>query len=360
MPLSGIISQAQERMKQAAQNDLNAYLNGYRQEIASILGDLLSYRELDSSFLIQSRKQKESRREYWLEQSAQDSARGWLANNMEQADFIGEQRALYNSSMSAQAADLKYVEAMKRGYKVLNNIGETIRGKEITYTIIVSTQKGSQYHEWTGVKLDDFLDLTTMYANRTDGKLGRTLRLANTKTIMDQLGQVAAGTSSYRAYNKWSKSRMALFNWFNEKIRSKEMGTVFDKELQEEIGRWSKVNRGNVLEGFLRFSKYNMNVKESMLKTMSDPDPFWRGGDLEELYDFEGIQVKSEGASVTNISSLIRQLTKIDNQLSKITSLIAQQSQDSNVNTQQIENQINQEIEELIKEFLSKSLLKSG
>jgi hypothetical protein len=49
-----------------------------------------------------------------------------------------------------------------------------------------------------------------------------------------------------------------------------------------------------------------MNVKESMLKTMSDPDPFWRGGDLEELYDFEGIQVKSEGASVTNISSLIR------------------------------------------------------
>jgi hypothetical protein len=42
---------------------------------------------------------------------------------------------------------------------------------------------------------------------------------------------VSAGTSSYRAYNKWSKSRMALFNWFNKKIRSKEMGTVFDKEL---------------------------------------------------------------------------------------------------------------------------------
>lgn len=359
MPLSGIIKQAQERMKQAAQNDLNTYLNGYRQEIASILSDLLSYRELDSSFLIQSKKKQEARFEYWLEQSAQSSAKEWLSNNMIQADLINKQRSFYNSSISQQVADIKYVEAMKRGYKILNNIGETIRGKEITYTIIVSTQKGSQYHEWTGVKLDDFLDLTTMYANRTDGKLGRTLRLANTKTIMDQLGQVAAGTSQYRAYNKWSKSRMALFNWFNKKIRSKEMGTVFDKESQEEIGRWSKVNRGNVLEGFLRFSKYNTNIKESMLETMSDPDPFWRGGDLEKLYDFEGVQVKSEGASVTNISSLVRQLTKVDNQLSKITSLITQ-SQDSSINTQGIENQINQEIEELIKEFLSKSLLKSG
>ena len=106
-------------------------------------------------------------------------------------------------------------------------------------------------------------------------------------------------------YEEWTEQQLESYSLFTGQIRSYK--------------QWSKVNEGNILEAFLRYTKdygtpmfsksndYWRGVYNSMFNTMKSPDKFFVGGDIDNE------QIKGLNASVTNLNSLILNIEKLWN-----------------------------------------------
>ena len=223
--------------------------------------------------------------------STKDLADAWIARN----NFEYRKDKLQESDY-----ETKYMEAMKNAYRLMNEMGEMLRGKPITYSIVLSSgTKNFSKEQYDGLNIDDFLDLTTFSRNSVGG-LGRTLRLANKTTVLQKMKEKQIkGT-------KWSETKTTWYKGFRDAV----------KKLNNN--QWEEVNEGNITEAFLRQLKYGGTALSNMQKTMSAPAAFWQGGDLEEWWDPFGIQIKTNDATVTNVNSMISQLVKLDNQILKL------------------------------------------
>lgn len=201
---------------------------------------------------------------------------------------------------------------LTEGYVLLNEIGETLRGKEIKYSITISKtgealSKGIQatggVYTWT-VSLKEFLNLINYTNTRIVLKDSSTLYKMLEKQINDQ--------TKSPIYEKWTEEKLQSYALFNSQVRN-----------NPNWPNWKNINEGNMLEAFLRFiddgyiptrkvnKEYWKALGSTMKRTMSAPDKFFLGGDLNDL------QIKGLHASVTNLNTLIQNLTQVLNILSK-------------------------------------------
>lgn len=227
-----------------------------------------------------------------LNKSTKDLDTTVLANLLKQKKIAGN--LIENSA-----------KVLEDGYRLLNEIGETVRGEPLLYSVTV-TETGaaiSSGYSSTGnvitvqVPLEKFLSFVSFSSYRM------VLRspTAIYKMIMSQITD--KDNKENIKYEQWSEEKIQQYQWFANQARG-------------VLTKWNNINEGNVLEAFLRFlsigqspvkytedAKYWYLLASSVKHTMSAPDPFWVGGDIAN------VQVKGLNASVTNLGSLITTLT---------------------------------------------------
>lgn len=219
------------------------------------------------------------------------------------------QTILKNRRVAKKMIDNKTI--LTDGYVLLNKIGETIRAEEIYYSVTVS-KTGSALtsgaagtggvYTWK-VPLSQFINLLNFTSTR--------IVLKDSSTIYKMLEtQIEKGEEGL-VYEKWSEEKLQSFSIFANQVRG------------AANGYWSKVNEGNILEAFFRFlngnntpaydtsDEYWISIMRTMKQTMMAPDPFYVGGDLNDL------QIKGLNASVTNINTLIQRLQEVLNILTQ-------------------------------------------
>lgn len=194
-------------------------------------------------------------------------------------------------------------KVLKDGYILLNEIGETIRGEPLLYSVTV-TETGAAISSGsanTGKVISVKVPIETFLSFVSYGSSYRMVLQSPTTIYKMIMSQIEKGANI--EYEQWSEQKIQQYQWFANQARG-----VLDK--------WKKINEGNVLESFLRFlaagqepvafskdpAYWNL-LASSVKHTMSAPDPFWVGGDIVN------IQVKGLNASVTNLGSLITTLT---------------------------------------------------
>lgn len=191
------------------------------------------------------------------------------------------------------------------GYVLLNKIGETIRAEEIYYSITVSKSgeglaSGAQDVYTIKIPLSEF----TQFLNFTKERIV----MKNPSTIYKMIENQINQDDNNINYEKWNEKKLQDFTLFAHQVRS-----------NPHWPNWHNVNEGNLLEAFFRLlndgqvpstktnAAYWKNLGSIMKRTMQSPDKFFIGGDINDL------QIKGLNASVTNINTLIANLTKVLN-----------------------------------------------
>ena len=271
---------------------------------------------------------------------------GTAANNLLEKQF---KNVLVRKRVAKDA--LMNQSLMTEGYVLLNQIGESLRGEEILYSItITKTGKAlSSGMSGTGgvytwkVPLSEFLKMINFTSRRMTLKSSSSLY----KMLQQKInkGEVVPGE-----YEEWTEQKLQSYSLFTGQIRSYK--------------QWSKVNEGNILEAFLRYTKdygtpmfskssdYWRGVYNSMFNTMKSPDKFFVGGDIDNE------QIKGLNASVTNLNSLILNIEKLWNILKvnpntqNIISNYYKKSAKSSIN-KEIEKSQDEVVDNLLKFFTS-------
>lgn len=271
---------------------------------------------------------------------------GTAANNLLEKQF---KNALVKKRVAKDA--LMNQSLMTEGYVLLNQIGESLRGEEILYSVtITKTGKAlSSGMSGTGgvytwkVPLSEFLNMINFTSRRMTLKSSSSLY----KMLQQKInkGEVVPGE-----YEEWTEQQLQSYSLFTGQIRSYK--------------QWSKVNEGNILEAFLRYTKdygtpmfsksndYWRGVYNSMFNTMKSPDKFFVGGDIDNE------QIKGLNASVTNLNSLILNIEKLWNILKvnpntqNIISNYYKKSAKSSIN-KEIEKSQDEVVNNLLKFFTS-------
>lgn len=318
MPLNAAVSNIMKQMEQEGAMQLTKEMQSWMGQIRQVISAINSYQATTNSI---------------LNQSAQAAVK-----NMQNS-------GAYNSRIYTNVSDtkrqMKYQQFVQQGYTLLNQIGEFIRGKEIKYKLIIRTDNDSSIYEWSDVSLKDFLSLSTTADS------GR-MRLRSENPIIETLSKKYGEQDSVR--------------WGDEKVQSYEKFKEYITNYIDDSGdrRWEKVNQGNLLEAFVKYydNQQKGTMESYMYSTMSGNQAFWRGGDYGDY------QVKSNEASITNISSIITQLESTYSKLASIQTMI---TTNSNTNSQaaagvttnieaSIKKQVEQKVQELVKEFTTTQL----
>lgn len=318
MPLNAAVSNIMKQMEQEGAIQLTTEMQSWMGQIRQVISAINSYQATTNSI---------------LNQSAQAAVK-----NMQNS-------GAYNSRIYTNVSDakrqMKYQQFVQQGYTLLNQIGEFIRGKEIKYKLIIRTDNDSSIYEWSDVSLKDFLSLSTIADS------GR-MRLRSENPIIETLSKKYGEQDSVR--------------WGDEKVQSYEKFKEYITNYIDDSGdrRWEKVNQGNLLEAFVKYydNQQKGTMESYMYSTMSGNQAFWRGGDYGDY------QVKSNEASITNISSIITQLESTYSKLASIQTMI---TTNSNTNSQaaagvitnieaSIKKQVEQKVQELVKEFTTTQL----
>ena len=279
-------------------------------------------------------------------ESLMNKMAGTAANNLLEKQF---KNVLVRKRVAKDA--LMNQSLMTEGYVLLNQIGESLRGEEILYSVtITKTGKAlSSGMSGTGgvytwkVPLSEFLKMINFTSRRMTLKSSSSLY----KMLQQKInkGEVVPGE-----YEEWTEQKLQSYSLFTGQIRSYK--------------QWSKVNEGNILEAFLRYTKdygtpmfsksndYWRGVYNSMFNTMKSPDKFFVGGDIDNE------QIKGLNASVTNLNSLILNIEKLWNILKvnpntqNIISNYYKKSAKSSIN-KEIEKSQDEVVNNLLKFFTS-------
>lgn len=315
MPISAAVAQVMQQMEQEGTYQLTQQMNSWMGEIKQVISALNSYQATTNST---------------LNKSAQLAVQKMIQS--------GNYNARIYNNVSEANRQAKYQAYVRKGYILLNKIGESIRGKEISYQLIVRAGDGSAVYDWKGVSLDDFLELTTISDS------GRMRMTSSSNTIIDALSK------KYQ-----SKEQVA---WDDQKRKAYEYFKNYITNYIDSSGKqkWANLNQqGSILEAFTKYYDTKTgNMEDYMERTMSGNQAFWKGG------DYGNIQIKSNEASVTSISSIITQLESTYNKLSNIQNITSLQKSKPMINAQGIEDSIKKEIEtkvqDLVKDFITTGL----
>lgn len=315
MPISAAVAQVMQQMEQEGTYQLTQQMTSWMGEIKQVISALNAYQATTNSN---------------LNKSAQLAVQKMIQS--------GNYNARIYNNVSEAKRQVKYQAYVRKGYTLLNKIGESIRGKEISYQLIVRAGDGSAVYDWKGVSLDDFLELTTISDS------GRMRMTSSSNNIIDALSK------KYQ-----SKEQVA---WDDQKRNAYEYFKNYITNYVDSSGKqkWANLNQqGSILEAFTKYYDTRTgNMEDYMERTMSGNQAFWKGG------DYGNIQIKSNEASVTSISSIITQLESTYNKLSNIQNITSLQSSKPTINTQGIENSIRKEIEtkvqDLVKDFITTGL----
>ena len=99
-----------------------------------------------------------------------------------------------------------YKNNIEQAYKLINQIGEKVRGTEIQYSLILNGVEGETSRiEWTGLNITQFLELTNIAAGS-----GR-MRLKSANTIMSTLKEKNAANITM---SKWSSQKEKAYQHF--------------------------------------------------------------------------------------------------------------------------------------------------
>lgn len=315
MPISAAVAQVMQQMEQEGTYQLTQQMTSWMGEIKQVISALNSYQATTNSN---------------LNKSAQLAVQKMIQS--------GNYNARIYNNVSEAKRQVKYQAYVRKGYTLLNKIGESIRGKEINYQLIVHAGDGSAVYDWKGVSLDDFLELTTISDS------GRMRMTSSSNNIIDVLSK------KYQ-----SKEQVA---WDDQKRNAYEYFKNYITNYVDSSGKqkWANLNQqGSILEAFTKYYDTRIgNMEDYMERTMSGNQAFWKGG------DYGNIQIKSNEASVTSISSIITQLESTYSKLSSIQNITSLQSNKPTINTQGIEDNIRKEIEtkvqDLVKDFITTNL----
>ena len=315
MPISAAVAQVMQQMEQEGTYQLTQQMTSWMGEIKQVISALNAYQATTNSN---------------LNKSAQLAVQKMIQS--------GNYNARIYNNVSEAKRQVKYQAYVRKGYTLLNKIGESIRGKEINYQLIVRAGDGSAVYDWKGVSLDDFLELTTISDS------GRMRMTSSSNNIIDALSK------KYQ-----SKEQVA---WDDQKRNAYEYFKNYITNYVDSSGKqkWANLNQqGSILEAFTKYYDTRTgNMEDYMERTMSGNQAFWKGG------DYGDIQIKSNEASVTSISSIITQLESTYSKLSNIQNITSLQSSKPTINTQGIENSIRKEIEtkvqDLVKDFITTGL----
>lgn len=319
MPLNAAVSNIIKQMEQEGTMQLTTEMQSWMGQIRQIISALNSYQATTNSTLQKSARLAVQR----MIQSGNYNAR--IYNNVSEAN-----------------RQAKYQAYVQKGYILLNKIGESIRGKEISYQLIVRAGDGSAVYDWKDVSLDDFLELTTISDS------GRMRMTSSSNTIIDTLSK------KYQSKEQvaWDDQKREAYEYFKNYITN-----YVDSSGKQKWGNLKQ--QGSILEAFTKYYDTKTgNMEDYMERTMSGNQAFWRGG------DYGNIQIKSNEASVTSISSIITQLESTYSKLASIQTIIATNSNSksqvaagitANIEAS-IKKQVEQKVQELVKEFTTTQL----
>ena len=315
MPISAAVAQVMQQMEQEGTYQLTQQMSSWMGEIKQTISALNSYQATTNST---------------LNKSAQLAVQKMIQS--------GNYNSRIYNNVSEAKRQAKYQAYVRKGYILLNKIGESIRGKEISYQLIVRTGDGSAVYDWKGVSLDDFLELTTISDS------GRMRMTSSSNNIIDVLSK------KYQSKEQvaWDDQKRNAYEYFKNYITN-----YIDSSGKQ---KWANLNQqGSILEAFTKYYDTKTgNMEDYMERTMSGNQAFWKGG------DYGNIQIKSNEASVTSISSIITQLESTYSKLSNIQDIISLQNDNKIINTQGIESNIRKEIEtkvqDLVKDFITTNL----
>lgn len=245
-----------------------------------------------------------------------------------------------------EAQEVEGAKLIAEGYKLMNHIGETLRGDQIIYSVTIPYD--GTYITWNGT-MDEFIGKWngSQYTGMVNFSKRR-MYLKSTKNLLTKYNE------QYPTWTKWGKDKTDAFESFINRIR-----------YSGQFDQWKKVNKGNMLEAFSRIYSQNKDISykdidagyldylitDVMKETLQNTDPFWSGGDIGAE------QLKGANASVTNVSQLIYQLNDTRNMMQSI--LLKSPSGDAKVPnvanvTASVEKKLQEDIEILIRQFLGK------
>lgn len=316
-----IVQNAVRRMQKAGAEQLNTQVNDWMSQTKTIMNTLLSYQAIQQSTL---QTYAEASRGAWQSQ-------GMYTNNL--------------SDKNKTVQDMLYKTNIERAYQLINHIGETVRGTEIQYSLILSGVEGeSSRIEWSGLNMSQFLELTNVATGS-----GR-MRLKSADTIMSMLKEKNANNITM---SKWSDQKEKAYQHFVDVVQKR--------------GTWTDLKEGQMLEAFSKYyrrkNKDDNMILDAMKDTLSAPEAFWQGGDdqIGKGSDKRVIQYKANDASVTDVNTVVAKLDKIYSALAAMKGEIYNSAQyaPNQANVGSASASLDTAIEKFVVQFLNNDVLKA-
>lgn len=318
---SQIVHNAVRRMQEMGAEQLNSQVDSWLASTSKAMNVLLSYQATQQTTLGASAA---AARDQWVRQGC------------------------YNPQvmkMEAQKREIAYKAQIEKAYRLLNEIGEKVRGAEVTYSLVLNTPGGAGHVEWTGLNIDQFLSVTDIIGGNT-GKI----MLKKTDTIMNKLNNMNADNITYQ---KWTKQKENAYQHFQDVVQKR--------------GTWRDLNEGQMLEAFSKYyrrkNKNDNMILDTMKDTLSAPEAFWQDGDdqIGSGSSKRVIQYKSNDASVTTVNTLVAKLEKVYSGLQAIKGQTYEHAAypSNQAAVGQVEQKMNTALEKFVVQFLNNDVLKA-
>lgn len=222
-----------------------------------------------------------------------------------------------------QKIDFSTEQLLKEGYRILTQIGEMIRGDEISYRVVIRNKSFTKVYDYM-LNLDEFLNEIVSMKTFKGYTSKHTLGLKS----FDQLVNVNTNR------REWSDKEISNFQLFIAEVKGyhEYHGIKIEHPLAGMAG-----NEGQMLEAYLnsgfraRFSESEIYWKDfkpiakrifaasarlSTKEALADPSPFWQGGEGGKY--LQNIQVKGKGGNMPTLRLLIRQMVRINQILNNL------------------------------------------
>lgn len=297
--------------------------------------------------LVASLEQSSAEIDVWLARAAAYIERSKITLKQEAAAAFDDYKMrMATERMEAAAREIIDNSVIMDGYRILNEIGESIRGEKITYSItITSTGHWGSADAPAGQVITWDMDYSVFSKMIKTGS--KRLILADSATIMSQLSDIwsnqgeQATQSAIFGRKEWSTSEISQYESFHS----------WSKRYRKTKGKKIFYNRGQTLEGYFRWLqerkkgiKYTRDM--AMLETARNNLPFYAGGDLGS------VQIKGMNASVANIDTMISVLSDTQRQLHLIIAESAKMAGDvSKVDAKAINENVEAAIQSLLARY---------
>lgn len=261
-------------------------------------------------------------------------------------DFIRNGNSSFLASVRMEMAAQQAINnsIINEGYRILNEIGESMRGKKITYSITVtSTGHWGSAEGPAGQVITWDMDYSTFSRFIHTGT--KRLVLKDSATIMSQLEEM---------WKQQGNDQLGLFSrkeWSQKEISQYESFHSWAKRYRKDRGKRVFYNRGQTLEGYFRWLlERKENIKytrdKAMIETAVNNLPFYAGGDLGN------IQIKGMNASIANIDTMISVLVETQQSLHIILNESKKLAMDvSKVDTSKINDNIDKAVQSLLSKY---------